>query len=227
MLRELLDAFRSKHPLNEMGINLGRMVSLTGESVREAGEIYFSEDSADPAAVARIRQRDVEVNALQRTIRRQVVAHLSFETSRGDVPYSLLLISLVKDIERLGDYAKNLSEVRSIHPDPLPDDAIVRELAGVRDWIAEDYLVLTNILEATDRTAADRLITEGRQISRRLDALIGDVAGAGYDGRTAVAIVMGTRFYKRIVGHVINILTGVVQPLHKLDYYNEDKPGEI
>ena len=53
------------------------------------------------------------------------------------------------------------------------------------------------------------------------------MAGAGYDGRTAAAIVMGTRFYKRIVGHVINILTGVVQPLHKLDYYDEDEPGEI
>jgi phosphate uptake regulator len=227
MLRELLDVFRSKHPLKEMGINFARMVSLTGESVREAGEIYFGESSPDPTAVARIRQRDVEVNALQRTIRRQVVAHLSFESGRGDVPYSLLLVSLVKDVERLGDYAKNLSEVRGVHPSALPDDAIVRELAGIRDWIATHYQVLTNIITVADREAADRLITEGRQISRRLDALIGEIAGAGYDCRTAVALAMGTRFYKRIVGHVINLLTGVVQPLHKLDYYDEDEPDEI
>ena len=227
MLRELLDAFRSRHPLNEMGANFGRMVNLTGESVHEAGEIYFGADSPDPAAIARIRQRDVEVNALQRTIRRQVVAHLSFQNSRGDVPYSLLLVSLVKDVERLGDYAKNLSEVRSVHPAPLPDDAIVRELKGVRDWIAADYQVLRNILEETDRETADRLITEGRQISRRLDALIGEIAAADYDGRTAVAVVMGTRFYKRFVGHIINLLTGIVQPLHKLDYYDEDEPDEL
>ncbi len=194
---------------------------------QEAGEIYFGSSPTDPTAVARIRQRDVEVNALQRTIRRQVVAHLSFETSRGDVPYCLLLISLVKDVERLGDYAKNLSEVRAIHPDPLPDDSLVRELRAFRDWITADYHILADVIEQTDRVSADKLITEGRIISRQLDALIGKIAAAGYDGRTAAAIVMGARFYKRIVGHIINLLTGVVQPLHQLDYYDEDDTREL
>lgn len=226
MLRELLAAFRSKHPLAEMGANFGHMVELTGKSIEEAGGIYFSESALDPTGVARIRQRDVEVNALQRTIRRQVVAHLSFETGGGDVPYCLLLISLVKDVERLGDYAKNLSEVRAIHPAPLPDDAIVGELAGVRQWVETNYHVLSDVLEVSDRALADKLIAEGRVISRSLDALIGKVAASDYDGRSAAALVMGTRFYKRIVGHVINLLTGVVQPLHKLDYYDEDSPDE-
>jgi len=224
MLRELLAAFRSKHPLAEMGANFGRMVELTGESIEEAGGIYFSESALDPAGVARIRQRDVEVNALQRTIRRQVVAHLSFETPRGEVPYCLLLVSLVKDVERLGDYAKNLSEVRAIHPAPLPDDAIVGELAKVRDWVHANYHVLSDVIEEVDKEVADKLIAEGRTISRSLDALIGKIAASDYDGRSAAALVMGTRFYKRIVGHVINLLTGVVQPLHKLDYYDEDEP---
>jgi Na+/phosphate symporter len=210
-----------------MGTNFARMVELTGESIEEAGSIYFNDSPVDPAAIARIRQRDVEVNALQRTIRRQVVAHLSFETGRGDVPYCLLLVSLVKDVERLGDYAKNLSEVRAIHPAPLPDDAIVRELASVRDWVGTNYPVLVDVFELADRDRADKLIAEGRTISRNLDALIGKIAGADYDGRSATALAMGTRFYKRIVGHVINLLTGVVQPLHKLDYYDEDQPDEI
>jgi hypothetical protein len=35
-------------------------------------------------------------------------------------------------------------------------------------------------------------------------------------------VVMGTRFYKRIAAHVLNILSSVVMPLHKLDYYDED-----
>jgi hypothetical protein len=33
--------------------------------------------------------------------------------------------------------------------------------------------------------------------------------------------VLGTRYYKRIGGHVLNILSSVVMPLHKLDYYDE------
>ncbi|MGI9038217.1 MAG: PhoU domain-containing protein [Gemmatimonadota bacterium] len=222
MLRELMALFSPRQPLAEMGENFVKMLDLTSESVDEAGELFFGPDPLDIESESRIRQRDVEVNKLQRKIRRQAVAHLSLDMSRTDVPYCLLLMSLVKDVERLGDYAKNLAGIRSIHPQPLPDDDIVRELAAVRNWIAEDYKILSEVIENTDRDRADALIVEGRKISRRLDAMIVETADRDYPGRTAAVLVLGIRFYKRIVGHVINLLTGVVQPLHKLDYYDED-----
>ena len=34
-------------------------------------------------------------------------------------------------------------------------------------------------------------------------------------------MVLGARYYKRIESHLLNILSGVVMPLHKLDYYDE------
>ena len=34
-------------------------------------------------------------------------------------------------------------------------------------------------------------------------------------------MVLGTRYYKRIESHLLNILSGVVMPLHKLDYYDD------
>ena len=37
-----------------------------------------------------------------------------------------------------------------------------------------------------------------------------------------MALVLGTRFYKRIGGHVLNVLSSVVMPLHKIDYYHEE-----
>ena len=42
------------------------------------------------------------------------------------------------------------------------------------------------------------------------------------DARTTTALVLGARFYKRIGGHVLNVLSSVVMPLHKVDYYDED-----
>ena len=38
----------------------------------------------------------------------------------------------------------------------------------------------------------------------------------------AVDLTLGSRFYKRIQGHLLNLLSAVVMPLHKLDYYDED-----
>ena len=38
--------------------------------------------------------------------------------------------------------------------------------------------------------------------------------------------MLATRYYKRIGGHVLNILSSVVMPLHKVDYYDEEELPE-
>ncbi|KPJ89689.1 MAG: hypothetical protein AMS18_12265 [Gemmatimonas sp. SG8_17] len=47
-------------------------------------------------------------------------------------------------------------------------------------------------------------------------------ASSSYDSNTTTAVVLGTRYYKRIGGHILNVLSSVVMPLHKIDYYDED-----
>ena len=58
-------------------------------------------------------------------------------------------------------------------------------------------------------------------MAKRCDDLIRRIAAADYDGSTAVALTLGARFYKRIDAHLLNLLSGVIMPLHKLDYFDE------
>jgi hypothetical protein len=53
------------------------------------------------------------------------------------------------------------------------------------------------------------------------------IAQSPYDAATAAALVLGTRHYKRINGHVMNVLSSVVMPLHKLDYFDEDDAASM
>lgn len=220
MLRELLSIFRSEEPLAAMGQNFARMLQIAYQMTLQAGEIYFGDTSA-PDERTGIYKRDVEVNKLERAIRRQVIAHLSLQGSSPSLPYCLLLMSAVKDVERLGDYAKNLSEVREYHPDPLPDDEIVGELREIRAGVEAEFAVTSDVFATSDRERAIALTRQGRDLAHRCDALIERVARSDYTARNAVAVVMGTRFYKRIGAHVLNVLSSVVMPLHKLDYYDE------
>ena len=221
MLRELLSIFRSEKPLAEMGQNFSQMLKLAYEMTVEAGDMYFGE-SLSPDIRTQVYKRDVKVNKLERTIRKQVIAHLSLAGTSASLPYCLLLMSLVKDVERIGDYAKNLSEVRDYHPDPLPDDDIVGELREIRTGTESAFASTAEVFTQSDREQALELTREGREITHRCDALIERVAHSDYDARNATAVVMGTRFYKRIAAHVLNVLSSVVMPLHKLDYYDED-----
>ena len=222
MLRALLGILRGDDPLQAIGEQFERMLTLTQEMTLAAGQVAFGGD-ASPLRRTEIYQRDVEVNQLERAIRKRVVAHLSIPGSRVDVPQCLLLMSLSKDVERLGDYAKNLSELAEIQAGPLPDDEIVGELLEIRSGVEAAFRAASEIFRSSDRKQALKMIQHGRGIAHRCDALIGRVGQAGYGGEMTTVLVLGTRFYKRIGGHVLNVLSSVVMPLHKVDYYDENE----
>lgn len=225
MLREFLSIFRSGQPLEAMGENFAQMLKLTYEQTIQAGEIYFGK-AASPDERTQIYKWDVKVNKLERAIRKQVIAHLSVRGNTASLPYSLLLMSLVKDVERIGDYAKNLSEVVELHSGPLPDDEIVAELREIRSGVEGAFAVTADVFASSDRERAVELIREGRDLTHRCDALVQRIAGSSHDAGITTALVLGTRFYKRIGAHAINILSSVVMPLHKLDYYDEKRHGD-
>ncbi|MGD8866875.1 MAG: PhoU domain-containing protein [Gemmatimonadales bacterium] len=221
MLRELLSIFRSDKPLAAMGQNFSEMLQITYQMTLKAGDIFFGQSVA-PDERTQIYKQDVQVNRLERAIRRQVIAHLSLGNSPS-LPYCLLLMSLVKDVERIGDYAKNLLEAGELHPDALPDDETVHELREIRAGVERAFGVTAEVFAMSDRERALALIREGRDLTHRCDALVAWVARSDYNAAVATSVALGARFYKRIGAHVLNILSSVVMPLHKLDYYDEDE----
>ena len=222
MLRELLSIFRTSDPLRPIGERFATMFRLTRTMTVSAGDMLFSGRSA-PEERTKMYQQDVEVNRLERAIRKRVVSHLSVPGNRADVPYSLLLMGLVKDVERLGDYAKNLSEIGDVRQGVLPDDDLTHELHEIRQGVEAAFQLTLDVFESSDRERAIELIRQGRDIAHRCDALIGQIGHSTYDASTTTALVLATRYYKRISGHVLNVLSSVVMPLHKVDYYDEDE----
>ena len=222
MLRELLSIFKTSNPLQAMGENFARMLTLTYEMTVEAGEIYFGM-KASPEARTAIYEHDVRVNKLQRTIRKQVVEHLSIPGNRPDVPYSLLLVSLVKDVERIGDYAKNLSEVIDIQDGSLPEGEILDELKEICRGVEAAFQAAAGVFSTSNQERAVPLMQQGRDIAHRCDALVTRIGRSSYAAGQTTALVLGTRFYKRIGGHVLNVLSSVVMPLHKVDYFDEEE----
>ncbi len=220
MFRELLSIFRSDDPLGRMAKNFSRMLEITNELTVKAGTIYFS-DQAAPAERSEVYKRDVKVNKLERKVRKQVIAHLSIHGTSADLPYALLLMSLVKDAERIGDYAKNLAETLDMTGVSLPDDEIVAELREIRAGVETSFGTIAVVFANSDQEEALDLIRQGRDLTHRCDVLLGRVARSDYNAATTTAVVLGTRYYKRISAHLLNILSSVVMPLHKLDYYDE------
>ncbi|MFB3070326.1 MAG: PhoU domain-containing protein [Gemmatimonadales bacterium] len=220
MFRELISIFKADNPLGRMGENFSKMLGLTQAQTVRAGKIFFSKPPTPEERTA-IYEEDVKVNKLERKIRKQVIAHLSVAGNSADVPYSLLLMSLVKDVERIGDYSKNLAEALDVSGAVLPDDETMAELREIRKGVENTFEAVAEVFAKSDEEGAVELIRQGRDTNHRCDALINRIAKSDYNAATTVAVTLATRFYKRIGAHLLNILSGVVMPLHKLDYYDE------
>jgi phosphate uptake regulator len=203
-----------------MGADFAEILQLSFDITIRAGKSFFGEASEDDQRTE-ISKRDVKINKLERRIRKQVIAHLTLSSNVGDVPYSLLLMSIVKDVERIGDYAKNLAEVHHDGGGPIPDDEHGAELRDLRRIVEGTFEEAKGVFAESDAEAATALIMLGRNVNKRCDLLIGEVARSDYDAATTTSMVLGARYYKRIESHLLNVLSGVVMPLHKLDYYDE------
>ena len=221
MLQELLRIFRGDDPLSKVADDFALMLNLTREMSHSAGQIFFGEDH-DENAQDRVHKTDAEVNELERVIRRSLMTHLAIPGNSADAPYSLLLMSLVKDVERLGDYAKNLSEIVEIGPDVLPEGAELDELRLIRRSVESAYQACANVVLSSRQGEAAELIQQGRETARKCDGLITTIGKSDYDAATTTAFILGTRYYKRINAHVLNVLSSVVMPLDKIDYFENN-----
>ena len=222
MLKELLGLFRADDPMARMAADFSKMLDLSQDLTVRAGHILFVEGTSEVAELDEISKSDVQINKLERKIRKQLIARLILTKDPSDVSYCLLLMSLVKDVERLGDYAKNVAEIRSEGGGPLPGDEHGAEMRSIRDAVEATYSSVREVFVTSDAREAMRLIQEGREVNRRCDDLITRVAGSSYDAAATTTMILAARYYKRIESHLLNVLSGVVMPLHKLDYYDED-----
>ena len=165
-----------------------------------------------------VRSTDKDINAAQRDARRLLMVHAAVNDT--DLLLVLQYASIVKDAERIGDYAKNIYDLvrYGTNFDTSEDSA---ELERYRDAVAQLILDAAKAFEATDAEEAQRLIGKADGFLADYDDKVKEAYN--YEGPTseAVARALYFRFLKRTTAHTMNVLTSLVQPLDRLDYYDK------
>ncbi|MFA9445488.1 PhoU domain-containing protein [Egicoccus sp. AB-alg6-2] len=169
---------------------------------------------------AELRATDHHVNEAEREIRRELVVHASVHGGI-DTPAILIYMSIVKDVERIGDYAKNLFD--------LAADGARLDRASDAEALTEMQFEVSRLISEAGDVFAARDAERARDVLMRGDRLLDDcdhrvselVKGED-QGPTAVARALAYRYLKRIVAHLMNVLSAVVVPIDRLDYFDED-----
>lgn len=173
----------------------------------------------DPEAIRQdLFSTDARINAAEQQIRRQIVVHGTVHGARS-FPSLLVLMSLAKDAERIGDYAKNLFDLAVLAPDLGGDEEVAR-LVSLKDRISEVLGRTRAIYEAQEAAQAREALELCGTLQDECDAnLVRAVRSEGCGAGLALA----SRYMKRVSSHTGNVLTSLVMPLHKIDFYDEPK----
>lgn len=218
MWLELINIFRGGDQMQSIGKHFLEMLETTQEMARLV-EPHIFDHSLSLEERSKVYELDVKVNKLERTIRKRIVAHLA--TNQPQTVYCLLLMMLSKDAERIGDYVKNISEVAELGGSPLPESPLRTELAEIVGTAMTLFGAVGAIVEEQNRERATELLQLGRNAGKRCDRLLKELAGSDLTPAQVTSMVLLTRFYKRIGAHLVNILSSVVMPLHKVDFFDE------
>ncbi|MDP8234167.1 MAG: PhoU domain-containing protein [Candidatus Saelkia tenebricola] len=221
MFRNILHFWKGKDFLNQVLEDFKSMLNDTEEMFSSVcKKLVYNEE--EPSLKDRIYSIDREVNESERDIRKRIVEHLSFQPS-VDVSTSLLLMSVVKDAERLGDYSKNLFEVSKFLDKPIDAQQYRGLFGNIDQEILELFKQTKKAFIDSDEDKAAKSWVYKREISKKCEEIFEKLAKSNISVNEAVCFTLMARYYKRLAAHLTNIATSVILPLTDLDYFDEKR----
>jgi phosphate transport system protein len=163
---------------------------------------------------------DKAINELHKEVRREMIVHSAVNSRNLDIPLLLSYMTMSKDIERIGDYCKNLFEIAETGNTFTKGDDI-DDYIELRNDIGKLIVYLQSCLALDDESKVQDLITLGSSISSAIDIKITELLENKENIQYPVATTLFYRYLKRIVSHIVNAATALIMPTDQIDYLDE------
>lgn len=166
-----------------------------------------------------VRATDREINAVEETVRRELVVHMAV-TGSDDIGAVLGFLLVVKKLERVGDQAKNVFDLAA---------------EGVRFSRAEDYDRFVDFRNQVSATFADAIavlrdadgadptaMTDRSQVLMdTFDRLVNELIHSDVPASYAVPRAMLFRYLKRIVANLASVVTTMTDGVDRMGDLDE------
>ena len=220
VFKNLVNIWKSEDSLSQAWASSNEMLTLSHVMFTDAiGALRLGEKNK---VIKSIKQRDTDINKYQRDIRKKVVTYYSISKDVTNLDSGLVLINMVVDIERIGDYTKNILDLAKHHPKKFVSEKISDDLRVVEKAVIERFGNTIKAVEKMDEEVAKELIKSYRSdLGKLSDNLVASsISGKLQIGveHKASSMVLYARYLKRIGAHLKNITSVVVNPFESIGY---------
>ena len=220
VFKNLVNIWKSEDSLSQAWASSNEMLTLSHVMFTDSiGALRSGEKNK---VIKSIKQRDTDINKYQRDIRKKVVTYYSISKDVTNLDSGLVLINMVVDIERIGDYTKNILDLAKNHPKKFVSEKISDDLRVVEKAVIERFGNTIKAVEEMDEKVAKELIKSYRSdLGKLSDNLVASsISGKLQIGEEhkASSMVLYARYLKRIGAHLKNITSVVVNPFESIGY---------
>ena len=223
MIKEILSVFKSNTLMDRAFQRSYAMLDLTHKMFLQAKQVL--RETEHTHLDFDVHNEDNEVNKYQREVRKDVFNHLVL-TEGEQLSSGLILVSIVIDLERIGDYTKNIIDLAQNHPPKLQGKSFEDDLVRIENAVQENFRRTIEVFKNSDEEAAIELLKEFKWISKLSDDCLNSLVkqtDPEIPSGSAVALALYFRSLKRINSHLRNVTTSVVNPFHRIGYKPKKK----
>ena len=227
MIKQFFELFRKDNLLQQAYDRSLEMLEADREMFLAASSSLREHD--DARIELDIYAKDQMINAYEREVRRKVLTHLAL-TSSQNIAAGLALVSIVIDIERIGDLTKNIVDLALRHPGKLTCGSLEEDIRKIETTVKTMFTLLIEALPKGDEAKAKEVMSEHWWIARRADEILNSLIvreDPNLVCREAVSSALYVRFLKRISAHLMNIASSVVNPFDRIGFREDEFGNQI
>jgi phosphate transport system protein len=222
MLNQFFELFRKDNMLQQAHDRSLEMLEADREMFLAAAGSLREHD--DARIEIDIYAKDQLINAYEREVRRKVLTHLVLSSSRN-IAAGLALVSIVIDIERIGDLTKNIVDLALNHPGRLECGSLEVDIRKIETTVKTMFTLLIEAFPDGDEDKAKEVMSEHWWIARRADEILNILIARSAPDlvcNEAVSTALYVRFLKRISAHLMNIASSIVNPFDRIGFREGD-----
>lgn len=206
---------------------LSQAISDTNEMLTIAEKFYitvsqalFDNDKSEKLDKEIVKKKDYLLNHFERSIRKKTFEHMTVSDKKDQNLYSgVVLLFVSGDIERLGDYCKNIFEVVELRDNLKNQDLNIQSEIYLKS-IKEMFENTIKAFSDTNTEKAKKVINKHYEIKTSIDIKLAELA-VDKSGENFAIYALLFRYLKRLSSHLRNISTSISNPIDQIGYHHE------
>lgn len=162
---------------------------------------------------------DRHINRLVVEVRRTLADHLA-STPAQQAGVELVYLGVITDIERIGDYSKNILDLSKMLSGPLAASRYQRTLRRLFVSAEELFALTARALFEDDEAVGLEVMERHQVINETCEGIIAELLrDASVCGEEGIGLALTSRYFKRVSGHLKNVASTAINPYAQMGYF--------